>query len=186
MQNKSIIVILIALVFILLVPLIAMQFTEEVVWDFTDFAIAWILLAGTALTYMIATRNTMQTAYRAAVGVALATALILVWMNLAVGLIGSEDNPANLLYAGVLAVGIIGAAIARFQPQGMARALFATAVAQALVPVIALMIWKPAITLGVLGVFALNAVFVVLFAGSGLLFRRAARKHNGAGVEVAG
>jgi hypothetical protein len=53
-------------------------------------------------------------AYRAAVGVAIAAAFILVWMNLAVGIIGSEDNPANLMYGGVLAIGIIGAVIARF------------------------------------------------------------------------
>ena len=46
------------------------------------------------------------------------------------------------MYFGVLAVGFIGAFIARFQPRGMARALFATAVAQALVPVIALS-WVP-------------------------------------------
>ncbi len=51
-------------------------------------------------------------AYRFAVGVALAAAFLLVWMNLAVGLIGSEDNPANLMYFGVLAVGFIGAIIA--------------------------------------------------------------------------
>jgi hypothetical protein len=50
-------------------------------------------------------------------------------MNLAVGIIGSEDNPANLMYGGVLAVGIIGAIIARFEPHGMARALVATTLA---------------------------------------------------------
>ena len=81
---------------------------------------------------------TGNSAYRAAVGVALAAAFILVWVNLAVGIIGSEDNPANVMYGGVLAVGIIGAIIARFQPHGMARALVATALAQALVAVIAL------------------------------------------------
>ena len=123
---------------------------------------------------------TGNSAYRAAVGLALAAALILVWMNLAVGLIGSEDNSANLMYGGVLAVGIIGAIIARFRPHGMARTLFATALAQALVPVIALIVGKPQLTsveifLGVLGV---NAFFFMLFVGSALLFRRAARKHN--------
>ncbi len=128
-----------------------------------------------------------RNAYRAAVGVALAAAFILVWMNLAVGLIGSEDNPANLMYGGVLAIGIIGALIARFQPQGMARALLVTALAQALVPVIALMIGKPQIRsveilLGVLGVLGVNAIFVVLFIGSALLFRYAAREHTPAGA----
>ena len=55
----------------------------------------------------------------------------------------------------------------------MIRRLLATALAQALVPVIALIIWQPTITLGVLAVFALNGIFVMLFAGSAFLFRRA-------------
>jgi hypothetical protein len=88
--------------------------------------------------------RTYNTAYRFAVGVALAAALLLAWMNLAVGVIGTEDDLGNLMYVGVLAVGIVGALIARFRPHGMARALFATALAQALVAVIALILgWAP-------------------------------------------
>src|SRR5688572_1652698 len=82
--------------------------------------------------------KTGDTAYRSAVGVALAAASILVWLSLGVGIIGQDGDPANLMYFGVLAVGIIGAIIARLQPDGMARALFATALAQALVAAIAL------------------------------------------------
>jgi hypothetical protein len=116
-------------------------------------------------------------AYRVAVGIALAAAFLLVWMNLAVGIIGSEDNPVNLMYFGVLAIFILGATIARLRPQGMARALFATALAQALVPVLALMINKPQVRgveafMGVLGVLGLNAFFVMMFISSALLFRR--------------
>jgi hypothetical protein len=75
-------------------------------------------------------------------------------------------------------VGIIGAFIARLRPQGMARALFATSIAQALVPAIALIIVKPPVhsteeLFEVLKVLTLNAFFVLLFVGSGLLFRRA-------------
>jgi hypothetical protein len=81
-----------------------------------------------------------RNAYRSIVGVALAAAFLLVWVNLAVGIIGTEDYLANVMYVGVLAVGIIGAIIARFRPHGMARALFATALAQALVAVIATLI----------------------------------------------
>ncbi len=179
MQNKAIPGVMLTATFILFLPLIAMQFTDEMVWDLTDFAVAWVLLVCAGLMYELATRKTDNLAYRAAVGVAVATALILVWMNLAVGLIGDESNPPNLMYNGVLAVGIIGAFAARFQPHGMARALFSTALAQALVPVIALIIWKPQVTLGVLGVFGLNAFFVMLFVGSALLFQRAARTSNG-------
>ena len=168
---------------ILIVPLVAMQFTDEVAWDETDFIVAGALLFGTGLAYELVARKGSTIAYRAAVGLALVAALLLVWMNLAVGLIGSEDNPANLLYGGVLVVGIFGAIIARFRPNGLSRVLFATSIAQASVPVIALIIFRPSVTsveefLGTLGVFAVNALFVVLFVGSALLFRRAARKHN--------
>ena len=123
---------------LLLLPLIAMQFTDEVNWDETDFLVFGAMVAAAGGTYELAARTTDNSTYRAAVGVALAAAFILVWINLAVGIIGSEDSPANLMYGGVLAVGIIGAVIARFQPVGMARALSATALVQALVDVIAL------------------------------------------------
>jgi hypothetical protein len=73
---------------------------------------------GTGLAYELAVRMSSDTAYRAAAGIALAAAFILIWVNLAVGIIGSEDELANLMYFGVLAVGIIGALIARFQPHG--------------------------------------------------------------------
>jgi hypothetical protein len=180
-QNKRLIGIIFAAALILLVPLVAMQFTEEVNWDLFDFAFMGALLLGTGLAYDLAARRAGTMAYRAAVGVALAAAFLLVWINGAVGLIGSEDNPANLLYGGVLAVGVFGASIARFRSHGMARALFAAALAQALVPVIALIVWKPSVAsaeefLGMLSVFGVNSFFVVLFVASAMLFRRAARQ----------
>ena len=60
------------------------------------------------------------------------------------------------------------------------RALFATALAQMLVPVIALIAWRPSLddAPGILGVFMLNAFFVMLFVVSALLFRRAAQEDN--------
>jgi hypothetical protein len=103
-------------------------------WTETDFAFAGALIVGTGVTFELAARMTNNNAYRAAVGVALAAAFLLIWINAAVGIIGSEDNPANLMYGGVLAVGTIGAVIARFEPDGMARALFVIALAQALAP----------------------------------------------------
>ncbi len=160
---------------ILLLPLIAMQFTDEVVWDVTDFAFFGALLVGVGVTFELAARKTGNTAYRSAVGVALAAAFILVWVNGAVGIIGSEDNDANLMYGGVLAIGIIGSIFARFQPHGMARALFATALAQALVAVIALIAGLGSPWSGPLEILGLNGFFVALFVGSAWLFREAAR-----------
>lgn len=178
METKSIMRVVLATAFLLLLPLLAMQFSHEVVWGPFDFAIAGVLLAGTGFTYELVSRKGTNAAYRVAVGIAVLAGLLLVWINLAVGIIGDEDNPANLMYGGVLAVGVIGALIARFEPRGMARALFASAIVQALVPVMAVMIWNPSVnpwgSPGVVGVFVLNAFFVLLFVVSALLFRRSA------------
>ena len=93
---------------ILLVPLVAMQFTDEVNWEVGDFVIFGALLVGVGVTYELVVRMTGNTAYRVAFGVALAAAFLLIWVNGAVGIIGSEDNDANLMYGGVLAIGVIG------------------------------------------------------------------------------
>ena len=79
------------------------------------------------------------------------------------------------MYGGVLAVGIIGAIIARFQPHGMARALFATALAQAGVAAIALIARLGLPYSGPAELVLLNGFFIACFAGSAWLFRRAAR-----------
>lgn len=167
---------------LLLWPSIAMQFTDAVVWDVTDFAIFGALLVGLGLTFELVARKTGDNAYRSAASVALSAAFILVWVNGAVGIIGSEDNDANLMYYGVLAVGIIGALVARFQPRGMARALFATALAQALVAVIALVAGLGYPWSGPLEILVLNGFFVALFVGSAWLFRRAARQRPECGA----
>jgi hypothetical protein len=158
---------------LLLVPLVAMQFTKEVTWTLDDFIAAGILLFGSGLTYTLVARLGGSGTYRAAVGVAVGAGLLLIWGNLAVGFIGSEDNPANLLYGAVLAVGLIGAIAARFRPLGMARAMLAAALTQFLVPFVAMAIWRPEANLGMFQVLALNTGFAGLWVVSGWLFRRA-------------
>jgi hypothetical protein len=164
---------------VLLLPLFAMQLTEEVTWDLADFVVFGTMLVGACGTYELAARVTSNNAYRAAVGVAVAAAFILVWMNLAVGIIGNEDNPANSMYGGVLAVGIIGAIIARFRAHGMARALAATALAQALVAVIALIA-------GLGYTLILTGFFVALWLTSARLFRKAALEQAHASTSAVG
>jgi hypothetical protein len=161
-----------ATAFILLIPLLAAP-----AWTLFDFVIAGVFIFGTGLTYVLVASKAGNIAYRAAVGVALAAAFLLVWINLAVGIIGNSGDPANTMYLGVLAVGIVGAIFARLRPHEMARALFATALAQGLVAVIALVFGlgsgSPP---GVLGILILNGFFVGLFVGSAWLFREAARR----------
>ena len=144
-------------------------------WTLFDFAAAGALIFGVGLTYELAARKAGDLVYRFAVGVALAGAFLLVWINLAVGIIGDSGDPANTMYVGVLAVGLIGAIIARFHPPGMARALFATALTQAFVALIALVLGLGSGSApGVVGILVLNGFFVALFLGSAWLFRTAA------------
>lgn len=171
-----------AMAVILLVPLLAMRITDEVAWTLSDFAIAGTLIFGTALIYVLAARKAGNIAYRSAVGVALAAAFILIWTNSAVGIIGSEDYLANSMYGGVLAVGIAGTIVARLRPRAMANAMLATALALALVAVVALLARLGYPFSGPVEILAVNGFFVALFAGSALLFRYAGREQISAGA----
>lgn len=115
---------------LLLLPLIAMQFTTEVNWTGFDFVVAGILLGGTAVLIELGYRLSANLSGRAGWALLVLTCLLLIWINLAVGIIGSEDNPANLLYLVVLASVALGAVWGRFQAQAMSRVLFLTAALQ--------------------------------------------------------
>jgi hypothetical protein len=126
---------------------------------------------------------TKKTAYRSAVAVAIGAALFLVWLMGAVGVIGIEGDRADLMYFGVLAIGVSGAIVARFQPEGMARAMIVTATATALVGVIALMLGKHEVEYSsVAEILGLNGMFAALFVASAWLFRSASAKQSRAGA----
>lgn len=74
---------------VLMVPLVAMQFTPEVKWGPEDFAIIGILLGTTGLMYVAVSRNVTSTKYRVMVGAGLVLAVLLIWVELAVGVFGS-------------------------------------------------------------------------------------------------
>jgi len=160
---------------LLLLPWIAMQFTGEVNWVANDFVAAGVLLWGTAFLLLLGLRKAANRPHRAAVGLALGAALLLIWINMAVGIIGDEDNPANLMYLGVLAVGGVGAMIARFRPHGMAVALLAATVTLALTVAIALVTRANGDSLrDAVEIVVPNSIFLALFGASAWLFRRAA------------
>lgn len=159
--------------FLQIIPLIAKFTLEDMKWDLFDFIAAWILFFSAGVTYRLIARKMSNIIYRSAVGLAIATALFLVWSNLAVGLIGSEDNPANWMFIGVLALGFLGAIITRLQARGMFRVLMAMVIAHGLIVAIALsagMHLSPESSVNeILGV---NALFATLWSGSALLFRK--------------
>ena len=175
-MQKSIIRIVLVTAGVLLVPFFGNIYVDGWSWHWYTFVLAGILLFGAGLTYELVAKRMSNKAYKFAVGLAVGTALILGWVNMV--RISESENLAYLMYYGVLAVGFIGAFIARFKPRGMSRILFGMAIAQMSVPVIALIIWPPPVISwapGVTQVFGLNVFFAILFVGSALLFRRASR-----------
>lgn len=177
-QKKRLIGLVSGVVFLLLIPFIAMQVTDEVNWKPFDFALMGAVLLVLGLAYELIARKSEQTAYRIAFGVGLLGAFLLFWVNGAVGIIGNEGQSANLLYGAVFVVGLVGSFMSGFKARGMARTLFAAAATQMLVPVVALLIWPPPVTSwspGVARVFMLSGFFAMVFVVSAVLFRRAER-----------
>lgn len=158
---------------LLLLPLVAMQFTREVNWTPFDFAFAAVMIGAVGIAFEVTVRATRNTAYRGALAIALAAAFLLIWINAAVGIIGNEDNPLNLLYLGVIAIAFGGMAWARFRARGAARAMSAAAIANAAVGVIAVLAGRNEPP-GIVGLVVLNGFFVLLFLGAARLFAIAA------------
>jgi len=117
-----------------------------------------------------------HTSYLAAAGVGTAAALLEVWMNLAVGIVGDTDNPQNQGFFGVIVAAAACTFVARLRPGGMARAMLATAGVQAL---LGLMVATAPITardpMGAGGVALFSAVFTAAWLSSAALFHMSAR-----------
>jgi hypothetical protein len=114
--------------------------------------------------------------YEVALALAVAASLFLVMTIGAVGVIGAEGDPFDRVYLGVVGLGVLGALVARFRARGMAYALFAMALAQVVVTVVALILGKQDSPVSsVFEIVGLNGLFVVMFSAAGLLFRGAAR-----------
>ena len=89
-QNKRLIGIILTVLLLLLIPLIAMLFTDEVNWTVLDFVVAAILLLGTGLMCELVMRKINQIKYRIAICIILLAALVLIWAELAVGIFGTS------------------------------------------------------------------------------------------------
>lgn len=162
---------------LLSVPFIASYYTDEVLWSTGDYLLAGILLFGTGLTYKLVTNHSSGTAYKVAFGFALLSGLFLIWANLAVGIIGSEDNYFNLIYYGIPLVGIIGAFTVRFSAVGLAKTMITLSILLVIVTVIAIISGMYRVTgSSIIEVLGVNSLFIFLFSISALLFRYAAQQ----------
>lgn len=155
---------------LLLLPAIAMRMhASGVDWDARDFIAFGAMLAVACGLYELAAWASADLRYRAAAAIAVATGFLTVWANAAVGMIGDEGNRFNLLFAGVLGVALVGAALAKLRARGLAKAMLATAIAQALVVAAAFAIGDD-----VRGAVC-SALFVAPWLLSSALFRRASQ-----------
>ncbi len=115
---------------LLLLPLVAMRFTNEVNWTMSDFLFAALLFGSVGIAIELVFRNSGSLAYRLGATIAVIASFLTIWVNGAVGMIGSEDNPYNLLFGGILLIALTGTILARFRATGMALAMVAAGVAQ--------------------------------------------------------
>ena len=157
--------------------LLLLPLAVDAPWSPSDFLLMGVLVGAAGLVLELTVRASSDIAYRGGIVVVVAAVFLLVWVNGAVGFLGNEDNPANLMFFGVMAIAVIGAVLAGFRAPGMARAMFATAVAQLLAGVIGL-----AAGLGSPGAAGLyeavmgTSVFSALWLIAAGLFRNAAGK----------
>ncbi|QJD77079.1 hypothetical protein [Spirosoma rhododendri] len=86
-KRKTTVVLIVAL--LLLLPLVAMQFTNEVNWTLSDFVVAGLLLLASGLSFEFALRKVRTSTYRIAACTAILAVLVLVWLELAVGIFGT-------------------------------------------------------------------------------------------------
>lgn len=150
-----------------LAPFVAKQFTDEVQWTTSDHVFWLILLGVPGVVLEIVSRLTRDWSYRFAVAIALATAFAITWANLAVGIVGDEDNGINLIFFGVVGIALIGAPLVGFRASRMRWVMTVTALAQALTALVALQAEA--------FVFVFCGVTTALWLTSAWLFGRAAR-----------
>lgn len=109
---------------LILTPLVAMQFTNEVDWDETDFIVATIIFGIVGGLIELSVRLSSIWYFRIGAMFDVLAGFMVVWANLAVGMIGNEDNPVNLWFGAVLFTAIAGSIASRLRASILAPAMF--------------------------------------------------------------
>lgn len=160
--------------FLLLLPMVAMQFTDSVNWTTGDFIFAALLLLGIGVPIELVVRASNSNAYRAGAALALLSAFFMMWSNGAVGIIGSETADVNQFYLLLLALAVVASFAARFRAGGMAVVMAGTALVQAVFAAIAALAGWGAPQSNAVEIMAVNGFFIAMWAGSAALFHHAA------------
>jgi hypothetical protein len=159
---------------LLLAPVFAMQFPGTGVrWTASDFVFAGAVFALVGGLFELAARASRDISYRAAVVAGVACAFLQLWITLAVGIIGNEDNPANWTYIAMVLAALSVAAVTIGEPRALSRAMAVMAVLQLFF--FALHMADGHFT-GIIDLF-----FAALWVMSSRLFARAAQQSEVAG-----
>jgi hypothetical protein len=156
------------------VVLLTIPWLAHFPWTAADYIVAATIFAIVGGAFELAVRASGDTSYRLGSAVAIGTAFLLVWINLAVGIIGNENNPLNLMFFGVIAAATVGAIVARFRADGMARATAVAAAIQAAIGIGAFIFNANAEPPGRFGLLLLIEFFAATWLLSAWLFRKAA------------
>lgn len=142
---------------LLILPAIAMRFSPEVDWTAFDFVFAGIILAALGIGGEIALRVGRNAPHRSGIGIAALGSFLTVWINGAVGMLGSEDEPTNLVFIALVGVAIVASLLVWFRPSIMRWIMAALSAGQFAVGIAAGLWTMPghAIEWGVLSFFAL-------------------------------
>jgi peptidoglycan/LPS O-acetylase OafA/YrhL len=89
MINKRLKIFLTAVAILLLIPFIAMQFTDEVSWTIFDFIVMGILLLSTSILCELTIRKVTKIKHRIAICIVIIAAFLIIWAELAVGIFGT-------------------------------------------------------------------------------------------------
>lgn len=109
---------------LLALPAIAMQAgVEGVVWTASDFIFAGVVFAIVGGLFELAARASRNISYRAAVVIAVASGFLQLWITLAVGIIGTEHNPANWTYIAMVLSALCIAATAVGNTRTLSRGM---------------------------------------------------------------
>ncbi|WP_375290716.1 hypothetical protein [Qipengyuania sp.] len=156
---------------LLLIPAVAMRYTREVNWTASDFVFGGVLLAALVAGFEVAMCVGRNAPHRLGIAIAALTGFLTVWINGAVGILGSEDEATNLAFIALVCGAVIAGFVTWFRARPMVWVMAALSVSQFVVGIAAALWTMPGhqVEWGVL------AFFAVLWGGAAACFSGSAK-----------
>ena len=158
-------------------PWLLMRFTGRGAWTAFDFVVFGVMVGVVCAGFELAMHMSNRWTYRLAAFMTVIGGFLMVWANLAVGIIGNEEDPRNLMFYGLLLIGFVGALITRFEARGLTWTLRLMALTQLVIFLVA-----AALEWTLLPIFTIFYFSLWLIAGE--LFNRSTRASSDSETSV--